>query len=391
MEGYKVINITFTDEIEIITSTEHLYQWDVGQVLEIDGLNVGTPIIHFGVKGDSVGYGVQSQIVDGKLRCGIPDSVLQSGKQIIAYIYVSAGASKYTDRVILIPVVERNKPNNYRTVNMDEVTETQSFFDSMVDRLSRLEKRVPISFWSGTQEEYNALPVKENNCLYIVTDDDLTATIINLEHLKVDVKGVGRVRLLDWCDNNVREGLQIVRLTEAVGDTPISYVLGHYTCNADGSERSLVLVGDGVTFTNTYSTTSGWRGWQKYRRYDEPIKGSVNLSFNASYGNDFTGKLNYVVSNGFVQIYATVSGLPMYGKGQIVNNSKLPSAIRPSSDKFVMGAPSSDVGGGQNIEQGYLKVTSSGGMWLNFAQLTDDSDIVGTKTWIFSATYPLSD
>lgn len=184
-----MINITFTDEIEIITSTEHLYQWDVGQVLEIDGLNVGTPIIHFGIKGDAVGYGVQSQIVDGKLRCGIPDVVLQSGKQIIAYIYVSAGASKYTDRVILIPVVERNKPSNYRTVNMDEVTETQSFFDSMVDRLTKLEKRVPISFWTGTQEQYDALSVKQNNCLYIVTDNPVTEEVFTrLNSLEEDVE-----------------------------------------------------------------------------------------------------------------------------------------------------------------------------------------------------------
>lgn len=359
MEGYKVINITFTDEIEIITSTEHLYQWDVGQVLEIDGLNVGTPIIHFGVKGDSVGYGVQSQIVDGKLRCGIPDSVLQSGKQIIAYIYVSAGASKYTDRVILIPVVERNKPNNYRTVNMDEVTETQSFFDSMVDRLTDIEKRVPISFWTGTKEQYNALAIKKNNCLYIVTDDDLTATIINLEHLKVDVKGVGSVRLLDWCDNNVREGLQIVRLTEAVGDTPISYVLGHYTCNADGSERSLVLVGDGVTFTNTYSTTSGWRGWQKYRRYDEPIKGSVNLT-NKSNGNKF-GTLRYIQSDGWVKMYATIS----YANdvGEVSSAVVLSQNLRPSTQMKIMGCNNYD--GGTMIlfinTDGSIRVIRNGG------------------------------
>lgn len=173
-----MIKVTFTDEIEIITSTEHLYQWDVGQVLEIDGLNVGTPTIHFGVKGDATGYAVQSQIVDGKLRCGIPDTVLQSGKQIIVYIYVSAGASKYTDRVILIPVIERNKPSNYKTVNMDEVTETQSFFDSMVDRLTSLEKRVPISFWVGTQAEYNKIEQKQNNCLYIITDDIIVDYIV---------------------------------------------------------------------------------------------------------------------------------------------------------------------------------------------------------------------
>lgn len=138
-----MIKVTFTDEIEIITSTEHLYQWDVGQVLEIGGLtNIGTPMVHFGVKGDTTGYAVQSQIVNGKLRCGIPDIVLQSGKQITAYIYVSAGASKYTDRVILIPVVERSKPSNYTTVNMADVTETQSFFDDVVDRIEVLEARM---------------------------------------------------------------------------------------------------------------------------------------------------------------------------------------------------------------------------------------------------------
>lgn len=138
-----MIKVTFTDEIEIITSTEHLYQWDVGQVLEIGGLtNIGTPMVHFGVKGDTTGYAVQSQLVSGKLRCGIPDIVLQSGKQITAYVYVLAGTSKYTDRVILIPVVERNKPNNYATVNMADVTETQSFFDDVVDRIEVLEARM---------------------------------------------------------------------------------------------------------------------------------------------------------------------------------------------------------------------------------------------------------
>lgn len=217
MEGDKVIKVTFTDEIEIITSTEHLYQWDVGQVLEIDGLNVGTPMVHFGVKGDTTGYAVQSQLIDGKLRCGIPDSVLQSGKQIIAYVYVSAGASKYTEKVILIPVVERNKPNNYRTVNMDEVTETQSFFDSMVERLTSLEKRVPISFWAGTQAEYDKTEQKQNNCLYIVTDD-YTVPIESEEHKGCFYRVVGNE--VEWINPPMLHNVEY-RTTERFSGRPV--------------------------------------------------------------------------------------------------------------------------------------------------------------------------
>lgn len=227
-----MIKVTFTDEIEIITSTEHLYQWDVGQVLEIDGLNVGTPMVHFGVKGDTTGYAVQSQLIDGKLRCGIPDTTLQSGKQIIAYVYVSAGASKYTEKVILIPVVERNKPNNYRTVNMDEVTETQSFLDSMVERLTSLEKRVPISFWAGTQAEYNKIEQKQNNCLYIVTDDDINEKFTSIET---------NIKTLTDFNKSVKGSVTLLSDGESIGT--LSYIR---------TGKAIQLYGD-IYFSNSVS------------------------------------------------------------------------------------------------------------------------------------------
>lgn len=310
-----MIKVTFTDEIEIITSTEHLYQWDVGQVLEIDGLNIGTPMIHFGVKGDATGYAVQSQIVDGKLRCGIPDTTLQSGKQIIAYIYVSAGASKYTERVILIPVVERNKPSNYKTVNMDEVTETQSYFDSMVDRVEALEsgvkrinQRVPISFWAGTEAEYNNLTKKENNCLYITTDSEDNEKLKMLIEEYEEIKG-----LIDKHNKVLWEGdSKTLPITDGIVKIPIVGI-GDYnvikvtTYINGGSEEEQVYIRNDSTFENNrfvFNKLDNYGVFFYYKLFNTTSDGNNLVVYNPEYSGTLCSYSDKYDGNGSTHEYA---------------------------------------------------------------------------------------
>jgi hypothetical protein len=286
-----VIKVTFTDEIEIITSTEHLYQWDVGQVLEIGGLtNIGTPMVHFGVKGDTTGYAVQSQIVNDKLRCGIPDIVLQSGKQITAYVYVLAGASKYTDRVILIPVVERNKPNNYETVNMADVTETQSFFDDVVDRIEVLEARM---------NTFTSLPEGSTSAYAEIIDARIGAdgkTYPNLggairgqvSELKNDVDELSLPIESVW-DGYYEPGF--IRWDYGTVSTNASYGCSGYIPIISGEKYALhnfstvhfafyntAKVFSKLTETNDLKTLDGFETYAGYHIFVAPITGYIRLS-----------------------------------------------------------------------------------------------------------------
>lgn len=322
-----MIKVTFTDEIEIITSTEHLYQWDVGQVLEISGLtNIGAPMVHFGVKGDTTGYAVQSQIVNDKLRCGIPDIVLQSGKQITAYVYVLAGASKYTDRVILIPVVERNKPTNYATVNMADVTKTQSFFDDVVDRIEVLEARM---------NTFTSLPEGSTSVDAEIIDARIGADGVVYDNLGEHIRTItevldnsiyceksGNSIIINDASNKQIQGLKLYGKTtqDRLGENalPYPYSIGTQTINGvtftDLGDGSIQVSGtasaditykflkdaiiDGLTVGRTYRVTGC--------KYSET---SINFSVKFNQVSGTTQEFYLFNGQEFTTIATTITGL----------------------------------------------------------------------------------
>lgn len=133
-----MITVNFTNEIENITSTDHLYQWDVGVILQINGLVVGTPKVHFTTRGMKTALVVQSSLIDGSINAPIPDKILQEGKDIVAYVYVEVGASKTTVKTIRIPVIQRVKPNDYEETNMDNFVETQSYLEAILKDIENI-------------------------------------------------------------------------------------------------------------------------------------------------------------------------------------------------------------------------------------------------------------
>ena len=56
-----------------------------------------------------------------------------------------------------------------------------------------------VTFWVGTQAEYNALATKELNCMYIITDDDQQGSLGKaLNAFKEEVKPVRFTPALSW-------------------------------------------------------------------------------------------------------------------------------------------------------------------------------------------------
>lgn len=199
-----MITVRFTDDIENITATEHLYQWDIGKILNIKGLNVGSPKVHFTTKGDETALVVQSELVNGDINAVIPDKVLQSGKAVTAYIYLEAGVSKYTIKTITIPVIARVKPNDYVETNTQDVTVTQSYFDAMNERVNTLERT------KASKEEVAV----ERARIDVLSTLDEGSTTADAELLDIRIKADGTIATS--AGNAVRE--QVTQLSSEIED-----------------------------------------------------------------------------------------------------------------------------------------------------------------------------
>lgn len=95
------------------TQTTPLYQWDFGQVLRVIGTKISAPIqIHFS-NGNDEALVVLAEVEGNDLVANIPDELLEVYRNIMAYIYYTDDDSGQTVYKINIPVLARQKPEDY--------------------------------------------------------------------------------------------------------------------------------------------------------------------------------------------------------------------------------------------------------------------------------------
>ena len=98
-------------------TTDRLFQWDIGQKIQI--LNIGastTPTVHFCNKKSTNALVVESI---GDSTFNIPNTLLTEEYDITAFIYIGDNTEAKTIKVIHIPVTKRTKPTTY-TYTADE-------------------------------------------------------------------------------------------------------------------------------------------------------------------------------------------------------------------------------------------------------------------------------
>ena len=126
-------------------SVESLYQWDVGQVLEIRGLSLAkAPEIHFTNTGFDLSIVRASRMdASGIVRADIPDLLLQKRSNLTAYVCEDNGDSFRTLYTIVIPVVARNKPGDY-IIAEDESLLTEEILKTAIE--GYIDKNSPLVY-----------------------------------------------------------------------------------------------------------------------------------------------------------------------------------------------------------------------------------------------------
>lgn len=109
-----MIMAVFQDQDSTVTATG-LTQWDYGQVLRILGLcSLKRMEVHFALDGGDAALIQLAEVEeDGAVTAPIPDCLLETGRSIVAYVYVTDQTSGETIRTIKMPVTRRAKPQDY--------------------------------------------------------------------------------------------------------------------------------------------------------------------------------------------------------------------------------------------------------------------------------------
>lgn len=95
-----------------------LYQWDYGQVLEIESVDMGSEIVevHFACTSMTEAIVRSCNFSNGVGKVTIPDDCLEQSTPITAWIYEIEGTQGKTRKVITLPVIARTRPSIARDI-----------------------------------------------------------------------------------------------------------------------------------------------------------------------------------------------------------------------------------------------------------------------------------
>ena len=121
--------------------TDSLYQWDLNQVLSVYGLNLAVaPEIHFSNANMDKAIVRQSTMVNHVVNVDIPNSLLQDPLAIEAYIGIYENDTFKVIEKVLIPVIPKARPADYRIENSDEeIYSFESLKNSIANMITRNE------------------------------------------------------------------------------------------------------------------------------------------------------------------------------------------------------------------------------------------------------------
>lgn len=122
------------------TIVKGLYQWDYGQVLEIESADIGSEIfeVHFASSSMNEAIVRSCTFVNGVGSVILPDVCLEQSSTITAWIYQINGTQGHTIKTITMPITARIRPSINRDIPAevsDKYTELITEVNEVVDAL----------------------------------------------------------------------------------------------------------------------------------------------------------------------------------------------------------------------------------------------------------------
>ena len=236
------------------TETDSLYQWDYGQVLEIESavLSSNTVEVHFACRNMSEAIvRVCTFSGDGIVTVAIPDDCLEQSSTITAWIYEIAGTQGRTSKVIRIPVIARTRPSVGRDIPNEIGDRYTELITEVNEALGDLKNGNVVVKSAITAESANSAITAGNasSASYAVsagsaskaTNDAEGIALKNIVHCPVDGYSLYETDI-DSEETSISGGLVAFKIKRSDGsDTRlITEVGGKYTTNCSATFYDLV-------------------------------------------------------------------------------------------------------------------------------------------------------
>lgn len=113
-----------------------LYQWDYGQVLEIECTELGSEVmeVHFACRGMEEAIVRPCTFSNGVGTVNVPDRCLEQTNDIVAWVYKINSTQGHTVKTITLPVVSRTRPSK----SQDIPTEYINQYDELIEEINEV-------------------------------------------------------------------------------------------------------------------------------------------------------------------------------------------------------------------------------------------------------------
>lgn len=119
-----------------------LYQWDYGQILEIECSELGSEIVevHFACANMSEAIVRTCAFTNGVGTVTIPDECLEQTSAVTAWVYKVDSTQGHTVKAITLPITARTRPSNTRSVPADYNDKYGQLIEEVNEAIDAIEK-----------------------------------------------------------------------------------------------------------------------------------------------------------------------------------------------------------------------------------------------------------
>lgn len=125
---------------ETKTSVQGLYQWDYGQVLEVESpdLIVSNVEVHFSCDTMNEAIVRNCSVLNGVVSAVIPDSCLEQASNVTAWVYVIDGTQGHTALTVTLPIIARKRPSTTDAPTQEHTSKYEELITEVNEAVSAL-------------------------------------------------------------------------------------------------------------------------------------------------------------------------------------------------------------------------------------------------------------
>lgn len=214
---HNIVTVTFKDSN---TATANgVRQWDYGQILRIQGLQLPTAVeVHFALIDSKDSVTRIGTTKDGVTDVVIPDSMIEAGKNIFSYVYLRDSESGQTEYEIKIVVTTRAKPEAFDTPEDKELfAQAIEAVNEAADRAEKAGQAATEAAGQAAEDAQQTAEDRKEVAKMVETVSDISEQVKKVEQLSQQAQDAADKTEAD-AQQTAEDRVEVGKMLETVKD-----------------------------------------------------------------------------------------------------------------------------------------------------------------------------